>query len=98
MKIEGTFDLTMHAEPPYDDVDGVTFARASFDKRFHRPLDGKEGTFVLQHNGLMDGGASSLTVTVVPDSATGALKGLSGRMNIRIVDGKHFYDFDYELG
>ena len=128
MKIEGTFEVTMTAEPPYDDVDGVTLARVAFDKRFRGPLDatskvnmigartpvqgsagyvaiervrgtldGKEGTFVLQHSGLMNRGAPSLTVTVVPDSGTGALKGLSGTMEIRIVDGKHFYTFDYEL-
>lgn len=47
--------------------------------------------------GTMNGGASTLSVTVVPDSGTGALKGLSGRMDIRIVDGKHFYTFEYDL-
>jgi hypothetical protein len=60
-------------------------------------LDGKRGTFVLQHNGIMTRGARSLTVTVVPDSGTGELVGLSGGMDIRIVEGKHFYDFEYAL-
>ncbi len=60
-------------------------------------LDGKRGTFVLQHTGVMTRGAPSLTVTVVPDSGTGALAGISGRMDIRIVDGQHFYELDYEL-
>jgi hypothetical protein len=60
-------------------------------------LQGREGSFVLQHNGLMDRGAPQLTVTVVPDSGTGALAGLTGHMGIRIEGGKHFYDFDYAL-
>lgn len=60
-------------------------------------LDGKRGTFVLQHTGIMNRGARTLSVTVVPDSGTGELAGLSGRMDIQIVDGKHFYEFEYEL-
>ncbi len=58
-------------------------------------LDGREGTFVLQHNGTMQGNVPSLTVTVVPDSGTGQLVGLSGRMAI-IIEGKaHSYEFEY---
>jgi hypothetical protein len=60
-------------------------------------LQGREGSFALQHGGLMDRGVPQLTVTVVPDSGTGALAGLAGRMGIRIEGGKHFYDFDYSL-
>jgi hypothetical protein len=60
-------------------------------------LDGKRGTFVLQHNGIMSRGARSLSVTVVPDSGTGELVGLSGKMDIQIVEGKHFYDFDFAM-
>jgi hypothetical protein len=60
-------------------------------------LNGRSGSFVLQHSGTMDRGAPSLSVTVVPDSGTGELQGLSGRMNIRIEGGKHFYEFDYTL-
>ena len=61
-------------------------------------LGGHKGTFVLQHSGTMDRGQSHLSVTVVPDSGTGELRGISGRMQIRIEPGgKHFYDFDYEI-
>jgi hypothetical protein len=60
-------------------------------------LAGRTGTFVLQHTGVMDQGAQSLTITVVPDSATGELRGLTGRMAIEIVDGQHFYEFEYDL-
>ena len=53
---------------------------------------------MLQHSGTMARGAPQLTVTVVPDSGTGQLAGLTGKMAIRIADGKHFYDFEYTLG
>ena len=61
-------------------------------------LSGKSGSFVLQHYGIMNRGESHLTLTVVPDSGTGELSGLTGTMDIRIEDGQHFYDFEYELG
>lgn len=60
-------------------------------------LAGRSGTFVLQHSGTMDRGAPQLTVTVVPDSGTGELAGLTGKMTIDIVDGKHLYTFQYSL-
>ncbi len=60
-------------------------------------LDGREGTFVLQHSGLMDRGQPRLSVTVVPGSATGALAGLRGTMDIIITDGAHEYDLEYAL-
>lgn len=60
-------------------------------------LAGRRGTFVLQHNGTMNKGQSSLTVTVVPDSGTGELTGLAGKMAIIIEGKKHSYDFEYTL-
>lgn len=61
-------------------------------------LDGKSGSFVLQHSGLMNRGEPGLTLVVVPDSGTGELTGLSGTMDILIEEGQHFYEFDYSLG
>jgi hypothetical protein len=60
-------------------------------------LDGRTGSFALQHSGTMTRGAPQLSVTVVPDSGTGQLIGLSGKMTINIVDGKHLYEFDYTI-
>lgn len=60
-------------------------------------LGGKPGTFVLQHSGIMDRGGGSLTVTVIPDTATGELVGLRGKMSIEIVDKQHRYELEYEL-
>jgi Protein of unknown function (DUF3224) len=52
---------------------------------------------VLQHIGVMNRGTPDLKITVVPDSGTGQLVGLSGTMTIKITDGKHSYDFEYTL-
>lgn len=60
-------------------------------------LHGKSGSFVLQHSGTMNRGAPQLTVSVVPDSGTDELTGLSGTLTIQIADGKHSYAMDYEI-
>ena len=60
-------------------------------------LQGRAGSFALQHSGTMTRGAPELTVTVVPDSGTERLTGLAGRMTIRITDGKHFYELEYTI-
>jgi len=60
-------------------------------------LDGRKGSFVLQHSGAMNRGVQTLTIMVVPDSGTGELAGLSGTLSINIIDGKHFYDFIYSI-
>ncbi len=61
-------------------------------------LAGRSGTFVLQHSGTLTRGAPELVVRVVPDSGTGQLVGLTGRMSIDVAaDGKHSYVFEYAL-
>ncbi|MGO2010789.1 DUF3224 domain-containing protein [Pseudoalteromonas sp.] len=60
-------------------------------------LASRQGSFVLQHFGTMDKGQDSLILNVVPDSGSNELTELSGKMAIRIEDGKHFYDFEYQL-
>jgi hypothetical protein len=66
-------------------------------ERVTATLHGRRGSFALQHSGTMDRGAPTLSVSVVPDSGTDGLTGLSGRMQIDITDGQHFYTFEYEL-
>ncbi|SRR6266700_3671858 len=66
-------------------------------ERVNGTLHGRTGTFALHHTGIMTRGVPQLTITVVPDSGTGQLVGLTGKMDIQIVDGKHSYDFEYML-
>jgi hypothetical protein len=60
-------------------------------------LSGRAGSFVLQHSGTMTRGVPEQSVTVVPDSGTGDLTGISGRMTIVIEGGKHSYVFEYSV-
>jgi len=66
-------------------------------ERIAGTLDGRRGSFLTHHDGVLDRGQPTLALGVVPDSGTGELAGLRGRMAIDIVDGAHFYAFDYEL-
>ena len=60
-------------------------------------LHGRSGSFILQHHGIMARGVPQLSITVVPDSGTGDLVGLTGTMAIVIADDQHAYAFEYTL-
>lgn len=60
-------------------------------------LGGRSGSFVLQHSSTMNRGEPRQSITVLPDSGTGELEGLSGSMVIEIEDGEHRYVFEYSL-
>ena len=123
----GTFDVTMEAEPPFLEQDGVKLDRNVLSKEYSGDLagtsegqmvaaytatpgsagyvaiehftgsvGGKSGSFVLQHSGLMDRGDAALTVTIVPDSGTGELAGISGALEIGNDAGTHSYVLKYE--
>jgi hypothetical protein len=66
-------------------------------ERITGTLHGRSGSFVLQHSGIMTRGAPQQTITVVPDSGSGQLAGLSGSMTVVIEGRKHSYIFDYVL-
>jgi len=66
-------------------------------ERVSGALHGRSGSFVLQHSGLLRHGSTDYSIAVVPDSGTGELAGLSGRMQVHQVDGRHSYDFEYSL-
>lgn len=60
-------------------------------------LAGRHGSFALQHSGTMDRGKPTLSVTVVPDSGTDGLAGITGRMSIDPSGGRHRYTLRYAL-
>ncbi len=60
-------------------------------------LHGRSGSFLLQHSSTMTRGVPQQSVTVIPDSGTDELAGLTGKMTINIADGNHSYDFEYAL-
>ena len=96
-QFQGALDATsvVHMLAVGTQVDGSAAYVAV--ERIDGTLDGLRGAFLTQHSGTLDRGAPALSVTVVPDSATGELEGLRGRMQIDIVEGKHYYTFDFTL-
>jgi len=66
-------------------------------ERLNVTLEGRKGTFALQHSGTMQGGKFDLNVIVVPDSGTGDLVGITGKLKIIIEKGNHFYELEYSL-
>lgn len=66
-------------------------------ERVRGALDGRNGTFMLVHRGIMDRGARELLITVVPGSGTGELEGLTGIFHLTIEGGEHRYVLDYTL-
>jgi hypothetical protein len=66
-------------------------------ERVSGTLQGRKGSFVLLHRGIMTCGGQDLSLIVVPDSGSGLLVGLTGKMEIKIVEGKYFYEFEYAL-
>jgi hypothetical protein len=66
-------------------------------ERVRGTLRGRKGSFAVHHRGIMTRGAQDLLITVIPDSGTEELTGISGTMTIDIKDGKHFYGFDYTV-
>lgn len=66
-------------------------------ERVDGELEGRAGTFLLQHSATLTRGAPQLSIGVVPDSGTGELVGLVGRMSIEITGGKHYYAFEYTV-
>ncbi len=125
---QGSLDVTISAEPPFVEQDGLTLSRNVVTKKFHGDMTGdseaqmiaaftgtpgsagyvaiehftgsvgeRAGSFVLQHSGMMNRGDAQLRVTIVPDSGTGELAGISGTLEIDNQDGQHSYVLSYDF-
>ena len=101
MSIEKTFSGELSALSKGEMLNAVTAVEGSAGyvdiEQVTGTLAGKSGSFVLQHFATMSQGDNVLLLEVVPDSGTRELAGISGKMTIRMEDGQHYYDFDYEL-
>jgi len=60
-------------------------------------VDGKKGSFIAQHYGVSNRGTKDLIISIIPDTGTDELESLTGKMDIQIRDGQHFYTFEYHL-
>lgn len=66
-------------------------------ERVSGTLHGRAGSFVLQHSGIMTGGVQQLSISIVPDTGTGELAGISGQCHLTITPGVHAYELHYTL-
>lgn len=101
MTIDKMFDGDLKAKSQGEMLSAMTAVKGSAGyvalEQVTGELEGKKGSFVLQHFGTMNDGNDYLKLEVVPDSGTGELEGLSGSMSIEIEDGVHRYKFEYQL-
>lgn len=101
MSIQKTWNGELKAKSKGEMVSAMTPVKGSAGyvaiEQVTGTLAGKKGSFVLQHFGIMDKGKDRLILEVVPDSGTDELQGLTGKMAIRIEEGTHFYDFEFDL-
>jgi Protein of unknown function (DUF3224) len=101
MSLLKTFHGDLEAQSAGEMLTAVTDVEGSAGyvaiERVTGRLDGRAGSFVLQHSGTMQGTDQRLRITVVPDSGTGALRGIHGTLAIEITEAGHSYDFLYEL-
>ena len=101
MSIDKTFKGKLNASSQGEMLSAMTPVQGSAGyvaiEQVIGELEGKKGSFVLQHFGTMDKGQDSLILTVISDSGTDELEGLAGSMKIRIENGVHHYDFQYTL-
>jgi hypothetical protein len=101
MSLEKSFEGDLTATSRGEMLTALTPVKGSAGyvaiERVTGTLSGRSGSFVFQHTGTMNRGAQQLSIAVVPDSGTEALAGISGTFKLNIVEGKHFYEFEYSL-
>jgi Protein of unknown function (DUF3224) len=66
-------------------------------EKFTGAVKGRKGSLIFQHSATMTRGQGDLSIIVVPDSGTDQLVGISGKLTIKIENGKHSYDFEYSI-
>jgi len=66
-------------------------------EKFNGTVTGRKGSLMFQHSATMNAGQGDLNITVVPGSGTEELKGITGKLTIKIEGGKHLYDFEYTV-
>ena len=101
MSIEKTFTGELSATRKGEMLNAMTSVKGSAGyvaiEQVVGSLSGKQGSFVLQHYGVMSAGNENLILEVIPDSGTGELAGLSGEMKIRSENNQHYYEFEYNM-
>lgn len=64
---------------------------------FGGELSGRRGSFAFHQYGTMQAGQTTLRYDIVPASGSGELAGISGQLQLDIVDKVHHYTLSYDL-
>ena len=104
MTIDKTFSGDLEGTSKGEMLTGATESTGAMAyvamERVTGKLNGRSGSFLLMHNASMlksDPAGGGMQITVVPQSGTEELAGMSGKLTIVIDAGKHSYDLEYEL-
>jgi hypothetical protein len=101
MQIDKTFSGGLKASSKGEMLNAMTTTKGSAGyvaiEQVSGSLDGKEGSFALQHYGVMHAGTSKLILEVIPNSGAGELSGITGSMTIDQSTGEHVYEMEYTL-
>ena len=101
MSIDKTFSGALEATSKGEMLSAMTATKGSAGyvalEQVSGSLSGKKGSFVLQHFGTMSRGKDILVLELIPDSGSGELSGISGKMSIKMENGAHLYEFEYDL-
>ncbi len=97
-RFRGDLEATSQGEMLASGTDTQGSAGYTAIEKVSGQLLGRSGTFMLQHFAVMARGVpGEWIVMVIPDSGTGGLTGLSGRMTITLTGGQHAYVLEYTL-
>lgn len=66
-------------------------------ERISGTLHGKQGSFALVHQGIATAQGQELTILIAPDSGSGELVGITGKMTLDLSGGGHAYVLEYSL-
>jgi len=94
LSYDGTDFHGWQVQPCHATIQGELFSAI---ERITGTLNDRTGSFVLQHSGTLTRGAPMQNITVVPDSGSGQLVGITGKLTVIIEGGKHSYEFEYAL-
>lgn len=101
MTIDKLFHGDIEGTSKGDMLTGATAVKGSAGyvaiERVTGSVQGRKGSFILQHSGTLNRGVPSLSISVVPDSGTGELTGLTGTLTISIDNGQHSYVLEYTM-
>lgn len=101
MSIDKTFKGELNGSSSGEMLSASTSIKTSAGyvamERFSGDLEGKKGSFILQHFGIMHAGENKLILEIIPNSGTEELENIEGTMRIERKANGHQYTLEYDI-